>query len=73
MLPCKRTRNTKHTKGWIRLDDNIWLLKPKDKLYQWVDKLSQLLADSQTLFIIDDIIPDENLDKKRQSLLKLSL
>ena len=42
-------------------------------LYQWVDKLSQLLADSQTLFIIDDIISDENLDKKGQSLLKLSL
>lgn len=48
-------------------------MKPKDKLYQWVDKLSQLLADSQTLFIIDDIISDENLDKKGQALLKLSL
>ena len=37
------------------------------------EKLSQLLARSETLFIIDDIIADENLDKRRQSLLELAI
>ena len=37
------------------------------------EKLSQLLARSETLFIIDDIIADENLYKRRQSLLELAI
>ena len=32
-----------------------------------------MLAHSETLFIIDDIIADENLDKRRQSLLELAI
>ena len=32
-----------------------------------------MLAHSETLFIIDDIIADESLDKKRQSLLGLAI
>ena len=35
--------------------------------------MSQLLAHSETLFIIDDIIADESLDKRRQSLLELAI
>ena len=46
---------------------------PKDKLYQWNEKLLQLLANSETPFIIDDIITDESLDKRRQSLLELAI
>ena len=32
-----------------------------------------MLAHSQTLFIIDDIIVDKSLDKRRQSLLELTI
>ena len=35
--------------------------------------MSQLLACSEALFIIDDIITDESLDKRRQSLLDLAV
>ena len=35
--------------------------------------MSQLLVRSETLFIIDDIIIDEGLQKKRQSLLELAI
>ena len=35
--------------------------------------MSQLLASSEVLFIIDDIIADEGLDKRRQSLLELAI
>ena len=41
-------------------------------LYYWIEKLSQLLACSEVLFIIDDIIADEGLDK-RQSLVELAI
>ena len=48
----------------IKNDDKVWPLEPKGKLYQWIEKLSQLLAHSDTLFIIDDVIADEELGKK---------
>ena len=34
--------------------------------------MSQLLAHSETLFIIDDIVTDESFDKRKQSLLELA-
>ena len=61
-----------HSRDWIKNDDKVWLIEPKDKLYQWVEKLSQLLACSETLFIIDGIIADEGLDK-RQALLESAI
>ena len=66
----------------------VWLTRPKDiiylklrcgkvvplnGLYNWIKILSQSLARSETLFIIVDIIADEDLDKKRQSLLELAI
>ena len=35
--------------------------------------MSQLLAHSETFFIIDDIIADESLDNRRQSLFELAI
>ena len=40
-------------------------------LYYWIGNLSQMLACSKVLFIIDDIIADEGRDKRKQSLLEL--
>ena len=68
-----RWNKTYHSSNWIKTDDNVWAVEPKDRLYQWIEKLSQLLAHSETLFIIDDIIADESLDKRRQSLLELAI
>ena len=38
-----------------------------------IEKISNLLTGSATLFLIDDIIADETLDKRRQSLLELAI
>ena len=73
ICPTLHENETCHAKEWIKNDDKFWLVKPKDKLYQWIENLSQLLARSETLFIIDDIIADEGLDKRRQSLLELAI
>ena len=42
-------------------------------LYYWTGNLSQMLACSEVLLIIDDIIADEEIDKRRQSLLELAM
>lgn len=39
----------------------------------WMEKLLLILAGTETLFIIDDIIVSKSLDKRRQSLLLLAI
>ena len=41
ICPTLRLNKTYHTKGWIRHDDNVWLIESNYKLYQWI-KLSLL-------------------------------
>ena len=38
-----------------------------------IEKISNLLAGDKTLFLIDDTIADETLDKRRQPLLELAI
>ena len=40
-------------------------------MYYLIKKISNLLAGDKTLFLIDDIIADETLDKHHQPLLEL--
>ena len=73
ICPTLQENSTYHTKQWIKNDDKVWLVNPKDNLYQWIKKFSELLRFLEVLFIIDDIIANKDLDKKRQSLLELSI
>ena len=73
ICPTLQENSTYHTKQWIKNDDKVWLVNPKDNLYQWIKKFSELLRFLEVLFIIDDIITNKDLDKKRQSLLELSI
>ena len=61
ICPMSRWNKTYHVNGWISHNNNLWLIRLKDKQYQWVEKFSQLLAASETLYIIDYIITDESL------------
>ena len=65
--------STYHAKDWIKNDDKVWLIEPKDNLYQWIEKLSEFLRFLDVLFIVDDIIANKDLDKRRQPLLELSI
>ena len=60
-----RWNKTYHAKDWIKNHNRVWL-------YRWIER-SELLARSETLFIIDDVIADESLDKMTQSLLELAM
>ena len=73
ICPRLQENSTYHAKEWIKNDDKVWLIEPKDNLYQWIQKLSELLRFLEVLFIIDDIIANKDLDKRRQPLLELSI
>ena len=76
ICPTLLENSTYHAKEWIKNDNKVWLIEPKDNLYQWIKKLSELLQFPEVLFIIDDIIANEtyeSLDKRRQPLLELSI
>ena len=73
ICPTLRENSTYHAKEWIRNDDNVWLVEPKENLYQQIKKLPELLRFLEVLFTIDDIIANESLDKRRQPLLELSI
>ena len=73
ICPTLRENSTYHAKEWIKNDDKVWLIDPKNNLYQWIQKMSQLLRFLEVLFIIDDIIANKDLDKRRQPLLELSI
>ena len=71
--PMLHWKKTYLNKGWIEHDGNAWLIKPKDKLYQWIEKLLLLLAGSETLFILDNITGDESLDNWEHFLFELAI
>ena len=73
ICPTLRENSTYHDKEWIMNDDKVWLAEPKDKLYQWIEKLSELLRFVEVLSIIDDITANKDLDKRRHPLLELSI
>ena len=54
-------------------DDDVFLINPKDQLLEYIEKFSDLFCGFETLFILDDCIGDEELDKKRTKLLELAI
>ena len=68
-----RWNKTYLERSFLWQDDYIFLIEPKEQLFARIKKLSQIFAGEETLFIIDDVIANENLDKKRQSLLELAI
>ena len=72
LCPTIQWNKTYIGRSWVIRDENVWLVEPKDKLCDYIEKLSNLEAGNAVLFIVDDIIADESLDKRKQSLLELA-
>ena len=73
ICPTLRYNSTYKSRGWVWNDPDVINMKPGNQLYYLIEKISNLLAGSKTLFLIDDIIPDETLDKRHQPLLELAI
>ena len=51
----------------------LFPIEPGNNLYYLIEKISNLLIGDKTLFLIDDIIADETLNKCHQPLLELAI
>ena len=67
-----RWNKTYLDRAWLWKDDYVFPVEPRN-LFEIVEKLSSLLSSEETLFIVDDMIADETLDKRRQPLLELAI
>ncbi|XP_057296946.1 uncharacterized protein LOC130625849 [Hydractinia symbiolongicarpus] len=73
LCPIIRWNTTCLERASLWKDPYVFLIDPKDQLFEWIAKLSLLLAGEESLFVVDDMISDEGLDKRRQSLLELAI
>ena len=73
ICPTLRCNSAYKSRSWVWNDPDVIPIEPENRLYYLIEKISNLLAGSTTLFLIDDIIADETLDKCRQPLLELAI
>ena len=71
ICPTLAHNETYKSRGWVWTDPEVIPIEPGNQLHYLIEKISKLLAGSKTLFLIDDIIADEALNKCRQPLLEL--
>ena len=71
ICPTLSYNSTYRSRSWVSNDPDVIPIEPGNQLYYLIEKMSNLLAGDKTLFLIDDIIADETLDKCRQPLLEL--
>ena len=73
ICPTLRYNSLYKSQSWVWNDPDVIPIGSGDQLYYLIEKISNLLAGDKTLFLIDDIIADETLDKCRQPLLELAI
>ena len=71
--PTLRYNSTYKNRSWVWNDPDVISIEPGNQLYYLIEKISNLLTGDKTLFLIDDIIADETLNKRRQPLLELAI
>ena len=73
LCPTLRWNQTYLDRSWIKKDDYVFVFEPKGNLFELVEKLSLRFSGEETLIIVDDIIADKTLDKRRNPLLELAI
>ena len=61
------------SRSWEWNDPDVIPIELGNNLYYLIEKIGNLLAGDKTLFLTDDIIADETLNKHRQPLLELAI
>ena len=73
ICPTLVHNETYKSRGWVWNDPDVIPIEPGNQLYYLIEKISNLLTGSVALFLIDDIIADEALNKCCQPLLELAI
>ena len=71
ICPTLRYNYTYKSRGWVWNDPDVIPMEPGNQLYFLIEKISNLLAGSKTLFLIDDIIAGETLDKRPSTFIRI--
>ena len=71
ICPTLRYNSAYKNRSWVWNDPDVIPIEPDNQLCYLIEKISNLLAGDKTLFLIDDIIADETLDKYHQQPLEL--
>ena len=71
ICPTLRYNSAYKSRSWVWNDPDVIPIEPSNQLYYLIERISNLPAGDKTLFLIDDIIADETLDKRHQPLLEL--
>ena len=72
--PTLRYNSTYNSRSWVWNDPDVIPIESGNQLYNFLfEKISNLPTGDKTLFLIDDIIADEALDKCHQPLLELAI
>ena len=73
ICPTLRYNSTYKNQRCVWNDPDFIHVEPGNQLYYLIEKISNLLAGDKILFLIDDIIADETLNKRCQPLLELAI
>ena len=73
ICPTLALNETYKSRGWVWNDPDVIPMELNNNLYYLIEKISNLLAGSKTLSLIDDITANETLNKCCQPLLGLAL
>ena len=73
LCPSLQYNKMYHQCQWYNTAPDIIQIEPGNHLYDYIEKISNLLAGSKTLFLINDIIANKTLNKQRQPLLALAI
>ena len=63
ICPTLAHNETYKSRGWVWTDTEVIRIEPGNQLYYLIENISKLLTRSKTLFLIDDIIANEALNK----------
>ena len=64
ICPTLEHNETYKSRGWVWNDPDVIPIEPDNNLYYLIEKISNLLTGSGTLFLMNDIIANEALDKR---------
>ena len=73
ICPTLRYSSTYKNRSWVWNDPDDIPIELGNNLYYLIEKISNLLTGDKTLFLIDDIIEDETLNKHHLPLLELAI
>ena len=73
IFPTLKHNETYKSRGWVWNDPEVIPIEPGNQLHYWNENINKLLTGDKTLFLINDIIADEALDRRRQPLLELAI